>query len=170
MDLLFKTASARELSPERLTELEKWFLEYFGHVPYDFASPDWFITAEEEGALVGRVGIIDRTVSVEGQAVPIGGITGLITDPAKRKLGIARALMDRAIFFMVEELGVRFGFLLCREEIVSYYERLGWTVVPGPTSFDQKDGKKIWPKRTMVLGLKGDRWPEGPIDLCGLPW
>ena len=170
MKYRFETASAESISTEQHTELEKWFLDYFGQVPYDFATPDWFITAREEGILAGRVGIIERTVSVKGQTIPIGGITGLITDPEKRKLGIAKALMDRAIAFMADELGVRYGFLLCREEIVTYYERLGWTVAPGQTSFDQKDGKRIWPKRTMVLGLKGDSWPEGPIDLCGLPW
>jgi len=67
-------------------------------------------------------------------------------------------------------LGVEFGLLVCEEDVVPFYERLGWQVVEGPLTFDQPGGQATWPAVVMVLPCGGKAWPEGMIDLCGLPW
>jgi len=36
--------------------------------------------------------------------------------------------------------------------------------------FDQAAGKVTWPLITMVLACRESTWPEGSIDLRGLPW
>ena len=69
-----------------------------------------------------------------------------------------------------DELQVAFGLLICDECMIPFYSRLGWQVVEGPLMFDQPGGKVVFDDVTMVLPCAGENWPEGTIDLCGLPW
>ena len=78
--------------------------------------------------------------------------------------------MERAAVFMRDELKVEAGLLICSDQRVPYYGRLGWQVVAGSLLTDQPQGKVVMTVNTMAL-LWGERlWPAGPIDLCGLPW
>jgi predicted acetyltransferase len=159
-----------DLSLEQRKELEQWFQKEFGHIPYQWASPNWYAFARIENMLVSCLGIVERVVSVNGQPLRLAGISGVMTYPEWRGRGIASALLEEAVAFIRNELGMQFGLLLCREEVSSLYARLDWKVVEGPTMFDQSTGKKIYPRLTMILPCGEKEWPPGPIDLCGLPW
>ena len=79
-------------------------------------------------------------------------------------------MLGRAAEFMKNDLGVAFGFLLCRREVSSVYAKMGWITVAGPTTFTRAGVAATYPNETMILPLAERRWPSGPIDMLGLPW
>jgi GNAT superfamily N-acetyltransferase len=162
--------SKSHLSSQVRAELEDWFSREFGHTPYHWASPDWYVVALLDSILVGRLGIVERSVAVGAHTVPVGGVSGVITHQEWRGRGIAPAVLGRAIDFIASELGVDFALLLCRQEIAPFYARLGWKLTQGATTFLQPTGKAVYPKLTMVYACGEERWPDGDVDLCGFPW
>lgn len=168
--LEIKVAAASLMSSELLRELDDWFDQQFGHIPYEWANPEWYVFARRERGLVGRLSIVQRQVSVADQQLRVGGIGGVTTKPEFRRRGIATALLLRAATFIRDELRVEFGLLLCQREVASVYARIGWVPVPGPTRFSQSPGTHSYPGDTMILRCSDRDWPPGPIDLCGLPW
>ena len=158
------------LSSTQLTELEEWFRQEFGHIPYQWATPDWYVLALMDSVLVSRLGIIERVVSVGQRSVRVAGISGIITHPEWRGRKIASAVLNKAVEFIKSKMDVEFALLLCRQEVAPVYVRLGWMLVDGPTTFWQPAGEVTYPKLTMVLECGKKSWPTGPIDLGGLPW
>lgn len=162
--------SESSLSSQRRAELEDWFCREFGHTSYYWDSPEWYVVALLDSILVGRLGIVERGVSVGEYTILVGGVSGVITHREWRRLGIARAVLDRAVGFIRGELGAEFALLLCRQEVAPFYARLGWELTRGVTTFLQPTGKVVYPRLTMIYACGQERWPDGDVDLCGLPW
>ncbi len=91
--------SAKVMSPERKQELVRWFKKEFGKIPFQWADPDWYVLALSGSKLVGRVGIIERKILIDGCFLEIAGISGVITDQEKRKSGIGTAMLKGAAAF-----------------------------------------------------------------------
>jgi len=165
-----KINSVGDLSSEQRKELEEWFQEEFSNRPYKWTAPNWYVTAWIDRTLIGRAGIIQRDVLVGQRSIRVGGISGIITRPKWRRHGVASAIIDKAVTFIKDELGVQFGLLLSKEKVAPLYTRFGWKPVEWPTTFKQPSGPTTYHKLTMVIPCSGNEWPSGPIDLCGLPW
>jgi aminoglycoside 2'-N-acetyltransferase I len=159
-----------ETEPELRKTLQEWFHREFGKTGFTWAAPDYYVISEVGDELIGRLGIFDREVDVEGARIRVGGIGGVITKPEWRLRGVARDLLTRAAGFMREELGVDFALLLCRREVGPVYAKLGWASVAGPTIFMQPSGMATYPRDTMALRFTARPWPPGTIDMRGLPW
>ncbi len=160
----------KDLSSEREAELRQWFQNEFGSIPLQWSKPEWYVLAFSQSNLIGRVGILKRSISVEGTPFEIAGITGMITGLEWRGLRIGTRMLERATEFIRDEMQVAFALLLCRMRVASFYAKLGWKSVEGPTVFEQPSGKVVFPRLTMVLQTGNTPWPKGTIDLCGLPW
>ena len=156
-----------------LTEAERrqlsWPWDAFER-DFEWSEPDWCVLVWANGQVVSQLAIVERVGLVAGRPVKLGGLGNVIALPAWRGRGFTSAALRRAAAFMCQELGVEFGLLVCEEDVVPFYERLGWQVVEGPLTFDQPGGQATWPAVVMVLPCGGKAWPEGMIDLCGLPW
>jgi predicted acetyltransferase len=150
-------------------DLRDWFEEEFGRADR-WALPDYYVLLSEDGQLVGRLGLLDTKVSVEGEVIRVGGIGGVATKPNFRHRGVASAMLTRAAELMKNELLVDFGLLLCRHEVSPVYAKMGWTIVLGPTTFTRAGVKATYPNDTMILKLATKEWPPGAIDMLGLPW
>ncbi len=161
---------SKDLSSERRSELEQWFEKEFGHIPFQWTSPSWYVLALSDSTLIGRLGIIERKASVNGKLLEVAGVSGVITRSEWRRRGVARNMVKNAVEFIANRLNINFALLLCRQEVVPVYTKLGWEIVDGPTTFDQPNGKRMYPKLTMIFECGKEQWPIGPIDLCGLPW
>ena len=161
---------AKNLSSERSSELSRWFDKEFGKIPFQWTEPDWYVLALSDSTLIGRVGIIERKVSINGYLLEIAGISGVITGVEWRGLGVATDMLKSAAEFIYNPLKISYCLLLCRSKVAPFYAKLGWKIIDGPTTFDQPSGKAIFPKLTMILECGEKQWPKGPIDLCGLPW
>jgi GNAT superfamily N-acetyltransferase len=161
-----------ELTKTERTYIDAWLIQQFSEeaAEYAWSDVDWHVLLRVNGQLVSHVEIVERTGTVDGQPVKLGGIGSVVTLPEWRGQGLAAATLERAAAFMREELQVAFGLLICGQNMMPFYSRLGWQVVDGPLVFDQPGGKVVFDDVTMVLPCAGEDWPEGTIDLCGLPW
>jgi aminoglycoside 2'-N-acetyltransferase I len=161
-----------ELTESERTYIDAWLIQQFGEESHDYAwsDVDWHVLLRVDDQLVSHVEIVERTGTVDERPVKLGGIGGVVTLSEWRGRGLATAVLGRAATFMRDELRVAFGLLICGQKMIPFYSRLGWQVVAGPLVFDQPGGKVVFDDVTMVLPCAGADWPEGTIDLCGLPW
>ena len=165
-----RVSSLKGIPSATLSALDLMFEREFGKDPCVYSDPDWFVMGLIDDTVVSRVGILKRVVSAGDEVVVVGGISGVTTLPEYRGHGYASSLLKCAHRFMREELPTNFGLLICNARLEAYYERLGWRVVPGPTTYAQPGGTEVCRGLTMVLECGRVHWPAGPIDLCGYPW
>ena len=81
------------------------------------------IVARDRGQLVSTAQIFDRTINLDGQAVPMGGIGSVFTLEEYRHKGVASALMRLAVDTMVRE---GFEVSLLFAERLTFYNQFGW--------------------------------------------
>jgi aminoglycoside 2'-N-acetyltransferase I len=161
-----------ELTESERAYIDAWLIQQFAEESgdYEWSDVDWHVLLRVDGRLVSHAEIVERMGTVDGHPVSLGGIGGVVTLPEWRGRGLATATLERAAAFMRDDLRVAFGLLICDERMIPFYSRLGWQVVGGPLTFDQPGGKVVFDDVTMVLPCTDEDWPEGTIDLCGLPW
>jgi predicted GNAT family N-acyltransferase len=135
-----------------------------------WAQSDWHVLVWEGEEIVSHVEIVERTASVGGWPVRLGGIGGVSTLKAWRKRGLAEAALKVAVNTLRDPLGVDFGLLVCSEGMIPYYSKFGWKSIGGPMWIDQPKGRVLYKSPIMVLAVCKDEWPDGEIDLCGRPW
>lgn len=170
MDIEIK--SAKDLSRTDLKDIHNLIVGVF---PSDisnqkWAEIDWHVLINEQDHIVTHVGIVERRVTVGGNPVSVGGISAVGTLSKWCGRGYASSALKHAATFIREELKLKFGLLMCNEELVPLYQRLAWKIVESPLVYDQPSGKVKHDLKTMVLCCSLKEWPEGPIDLCGFPW
>lgn len=131
----------------------------------------WRVLGWDDGRIVSHVGIMDRTIAVGGVPVHVAGIRSVMTLPSVRGRGYASCAMTRAAEFIDAEMPkAEHGLLLCLDVRVPLYARLGWSIVPSRTVFEQPEGPTASQVNTMVKPFRGRPWPAGEVDLQGLPW
>lgn len=133
------------------------------------APAQWYMLAFVEGGLVSVLEVVRRRGVVGGDPVTLGLLGGVITAPRWRGQGYGSALLKRAAGFICGEIGCEFGFLVCGEGLVAFYERLGWQLVPNAYVYDQPRGKTEGHLKPMVFPCRGQGFPQGRVDLEGLP-
>lgn len=141
-----------------------------------WAPPTWLALIREPGGrLIGRAGVLERTVLWGGVPTPVGGVSSVSTDPDSRGQGVASAAVSTLATFLCAELGATAGLLLASRMGAPLYQRLGWQVVDAPLQCEQPDGPLLWTstfadKPAMAWTCAPNALPAGPIDLQGLPW
>ncbi|MFX1487204.1 MAG: GNAT family N-acetyltransferase, partial [Promethearchaeota archaeon] len=144
--------------------------EEFGNIPIQWAQPEYYVRSTSDSEIIRRVNILERKISFNKHSLNVGGITGVITRSECTRNGIGSCMLKNTAVFISSDFNIDFGLLLCRDEVASFYEKLGWKVVDGPTSFYQPQGKMIFPRLMMVFERGQIPWQTGAIDLCALPW
>ena len=174
MDLSIVIKRANELTPAEQQGVDTVTGQAFagdsGGQDYTYTGGDWQAMGSLEGKIVASLGIVDRDATAGGLPVRLGGIGGVSTHPEWQRRGLGSALIQSANAFLQDELKVDFGLLVCSEKRSHFYAGLGWQVVKGPLLVDQPSGKVELKAVTMILPCAQQTWPEGVIDLCGLPW
>jgi GNAT superfamily N-acetyltransferase len=141
-----------------------------------WSEPAWLaLVRAPDGRLVGRAGVLERTVRWNGQPVKVGGVSSVSTDPAFRGQGVASATVTRVMTFACQQLGVFAGLLLAARMGIPLYTKLGWQIVPGELDCEQPRGRLTWTaefpdKPPMAWLCQPASVEPGPIDLQGLPW
>lgn len=142
----------------------------FGNDSMVYDIPEWYALGFLEKEPVTHAGILHRNIIIGGTPLQIGGISFVVTEPDFRGRGYARVIMDQAIAFVKDDLGLSFCLLTCKPRLESLYTGWGWQTVPGPTVFMQPSGPRGCGGLTMIYRCTEKAWPDGKIDLCGLPW
>jgi GNAT superfamily N-acetyltransferase len=131
---------------------------------------DLHLFVDVDGRPVTHVGLLQHTISVDGRPVKVCGVGAVVTTRTAHGQGYASHAMRHVKSLMCDEWGVDFGLLFCRDPLVSFYERLGWQLLKEPVEIEQPSGAINFPLNVMVLPCKAESWPEGRIQLNGLPW
>jgi GNAT superfamily N-acetyltransferase len=138
--------------------------------PIEWADSDWMVLGRVDGVIVTQLGLLKREIRVGTVLVPVGGVGGVATHPARQHRGFSTALLRAAAQFMQTELNVSFGLLVCADESQPFYAHLGWKTIATELWFTGKEKRRRLQTPVMILPLSKHDWPEGEIDLCGLPW
>lgn len=113
--------------------------------------------------------MVIREISIDEQHFKAAGINNVITPKKFRGKGFSKNTLLETKKFLFEDLNLDLGLLLCADDLVPFYKRLGWYKVDCPVYFDQSTEKKIWAANTMLLTNERTLYPQN-IDLNGLPW
>ena len=162
-----------DLSQETKAQLDAAIHQEFGHIPIvaqtQWASPDWTIILYENEEIATFYNIVERVIRVDGKSLKIGGINNVITPPAFRKRGFATKTLSETRHLIFDELDCEMGVLLCADDLIPFYQRLGWYKVDCPVYFEQHDGTKLWGANAMFLSEVDQIVPK-EVHLAGWPW
>jgi GNAT superfamily N-acetyltransferase len=169
---LMKIRVDDKVSDEERRELFGWGEDIFvvEGLNLRWRSKDLHLFVDVDGRPVTHVGLLQHTISVDGRPVKVGGVGAVVTALASHGKGYASHAMRYVKTLMCEEWGVDFGLLFCRDQLVSFYERLGWQLLKVPVEIEQPSGTTTFPLNVMVLPCRAEAWPEGRVNLNGLPW
>ena len=162
--------SAEELPVGHAALVETIYQREFGWDRLIYAAPQWYLLGTHAGTLIGSVRMLERVITAGDVPVRVGGITSGVTEPAYRCQGVARKLVADAAGFLRDDRHLPFALLTCNRRLRPLYDKLGWRIVQGPTTYAQPDGPRTCPGLTMIYRCGSADWPKGPIDMCGLPW
>jgi hypothetical protein len=139
---------------------------------FQWAPPQWSVLGwTAEGRLITHVGIVTREGTLDAVPVKIGGIGSVKTHPQAQGRGYASAALRRAATALEDDHHVDFSLLVCQEQLLPFYERLGWLSFPGRLIVEQPGGSIVFTvNHPMVLPGVCPAPHEGVIDLRGLPW
>ncbi len=138
----------------------------------EWAAHQWGVVGRDaEGAALCYVGVVLHDARWNDRAVRVGGIGGVKTHPASRRLGLATTAIRRALDFFHGQGDVHFGLLVCEPGLVPFYERLGWRKFPGDLLVTQKQATVPFTfNLPMTTPLRLQEPLTGSIDLLGPPW
>ncbi|HEX6946776.1 MAG TPA: GNAT family N-acetyltransferase [Acidimicrobiia bacterium] len=123
------------------------------------------------GWLVSYVGVLTREALHDGNPVLIGGIGGVKTHPDHRGMGLAALGMEKATQWLFEHAKADFGLLVCQDELLGYYGRMGWKVFEGTLLTKQRGEKTVFTfNRVMTRDMVATAPTTGVLDLQGPAW
>ena len=172
IDPIVEIKTVKSLTPEESEEVFKLLTVVFEAdiSTWNWTPDDWRLLVRVEDKLVSHIAIIERTCLVNGKPVKVGGVGGVGTHPEWRGHGLASLAMVQAAEFLTNGLKVEFGVLFCDQEMVPYYQRLGWRMIDAPVYFSMHDSKMQSDSPAMYLPGTKPYWPSGDVDVCGYPW
>jgi len=172
----FTVLNIEIIQTDNLTEAQKeklfgWGDDIFGadDLNLSWRPKDLHFLLQVLGETVSHVGVLTHEVTIDGNAVSVGGVGGVVTSPAWQKRGYARTLMQHAARFF-ESAQVEAGFLFCLRRRVPFYESQGWRLVKYPVLIQQPSGEMLAPLEAMMLPIGERSWPEGETKLNSFPW
>jgi predicted acetyltransferase len=125
----------------------------------------------DEDRLVCHVGALVRTALIDGHSVQVGGIGGVMTAPARRRQGHARAALTAMRHHLIDERQVAFSLLFCAADLRPFYGQLGWKLFGGTPLVEQQNTTvEFTLNRAMVQDGTEVAPDEGALDLRGPPW
>ena len=127
------------------------------------------MTATAGGNDLSIAGVVERDGAVGGQGARLGLLGGVLTLPAFRGRGLGREVVGRATRLIEDELGCDFGVLMCGDELVGFYEGLGWKHVPNAMEYERFGTTRLVEINAMVYECGKRSLPPGTIELKGLP-
>jgi len=178
-----RASAEREVRPEEHRAISALLIDAFPRAAAHFATASWWGARPEyrlwleeaDGTVVAHLDVERRVIGVGDRDVLVAGIGEVATHPARRGQGLGRRLMEELRPVLRRELPVPFGLLACLDEVVGYYERVGWLRLDQPTRFLHPESRTWVGHRgpTLILPAQAtvDEWPrDGEIDLRGMPW
>jgi aminoglycoside 2'-N-acetyltransferase I len=170
-------SGSRLIAKGERARIMAWHQAEFSHLPiqgrYEWETGhDLDLLLRVNGTLVGSVGLIKRRVRLDGNGATIGGVLGLVIDPAWRRRGLGARLMREAHRAIFERLEADFGFLFCKMDLLGFYGSLGWTALSCPVMVEKGGETVLWSESAMILNKERgfDSASIQSIDIQGKPF
>lgn len=133
------------------------------------------LSHDQTGQLIGHLSLARRQIEIGTQSALIGGIGAVAILPDMQGQGVGRELLSALKSVLLRDMPVEFGFLQCRDAVIGFYERGGFTRLQQQVRSLDPDHREwqIDDVAAMILpALKPlDAWPRhGIVDLKGMPW
>jgi predicted acetyltransferase len=175
MDIRIEIVTEADLDQAAAEVINYWAVKAFedhegGYENCQWAPADWRILVFADDQLVSFLKVTEREVCAGSQRLMVAGLGDVVTLPEWRGRGLAGLALRRLNEALGERDDIEFGMLMCLPELVPYYGRFGWQAVAERIVYTQAWGKETSAEVTMVLSPHGKTWPDGPIDVNGLPW
>jgi GNAT superfamily N-acetyltransferase len=131
--------------------------------------------ADSTGRPVAHLAVERRLIDVGGTEVLVAGIGEVAVSPELQGRGLGAVLMDEFRGRLQTEFAGDYGFVQCGEQVLGFYRSAGWTPVPNVVRhLDPGDERTVregvWPALVMAGQRPLTEWPDGLVDLRGLPW
>jgi aminoglycoside 2'-N-acetyltransferase I len=157
------------------SEYEEGWGQWSPKTGYGYARGELHALARSRGQLLGYAATARRFIGVGPKEVLIAGTGGVITRKDARGTGVGRQVLAALQEANREFAPVEYGFLGCREEVVPFYEACGYTRLNQLTiDVSPQDAMTVIRSDGPTLICAGTKpissWPDGTIDLRGLPW
>ncbi len=131
----------------------------------------WFVMRQQDVGIVAVTGLLTRDIHVGESQIRVAGIGGVATAASHRRRGCAHRLINAVTAFVRTEIDVEFLVLQCQPELIAFYAAMGWRAVDQSLFCTQSDGElHRSPELPMVFALGHPPWPDGSINMNGLPW
>jgi GNAT superfamily N-acetyltransferase len=177
MELAFQFLDVGKIEPQTRKEIE--ILDHLAYSdakpgkenwPSEWANPSWMILGRLDGLLVSQLCLLKREILVGGKKVETAGVGGVATHPDWQRKGFAKQLMHYTETILRNELQCPFALLLCDGMPCSIYRNAGWKDAAEYIVY--REDRISYPFKTnvMVFETSKSTFPQGEIDLCGLPW
>jgi predicted N-acetyltransferase YhbS len=124
----------------------------------------WLVFASS-GELIAHTALHDKTISVAGCDLRIGGIAEVCVAHHFRGRGLVKNMLAEAHAWMRAE-GIPFAMLFGHPRV---YTSSGYKVIDNPILSESSLVQTLNPfkGKPMVLPLSGTPWPPGPVSLRG---
>ena len=125
----------------------------------------------DEERLICHVGALVRSALIDRRSVLVGGIGGVMTAPARRRQGHARAALTAMRRHLIDAQRVAFSLLFCAADLHPFYGKLGWKLFEGAPLVEQLNMTVAFTlNRAMVQDGIEAAPTGGRLELKGPPW
>jgi GNAT superfamily N-acetyltransferase len=170
----FEIRQVRELSAEESHDLFAWGENIFGtdlNLTYRPKNGEEVrFVLYDAGHPVSHAAVLRHHARANGRPVLIGGIGGVVTNPAAHRRGHAARLVQHATTLLREEWKVDFALLFCIDRMKPYYERLAWRKLECEVLIDQPTGEILSPFHVMTMSFTPEFETINSIDLDSASW
>jgi nodulation protein A len=131
--------------------------------------------ADDTGRPVAHLAVERRLVGIGDDEYLLAGIGEVAVSPDMQGHGLGATLIGELRTRLRTEFTADFGFLLCGDRVEGFYRRAGFTRVANPVRYlDTQDERTVREDTSPTMVMAGRRpladWPDGLVDLRGLPW
>ncbi|MBS9525259.1 GNAT family N-acetyltransferase [Litoribacter alkaliphilus] len=135
-----------------------------------WSTPHWVIMNRQDSDIAMYYNVVERKVNFDNTQIFVAGINNVITHPDYQGKGFASRTLKHTRDFIFNTLKAEFGLLLCGDELVDFYKKLGWHKFPGNLIVEQPEiGPIQWSSNVMLMPKSRiSHYQE--INLNGLPW
>ena len=123
-----------------------------------------------DGEFAGFAHVFPRLGRADDTPVLMGCLGTVMTAKKFQASGVGSTTVEKAGEIIFNNLQADLGVLLCKTELVPFYERLSWCTLSGPVLAEQPAGSIRWPYEAMVLLRGSEKSMPSALDLCGLPF
>lgn len=183
MDIEIRIKDDSTITDKELKDIEQLFNnEYTDEddvwekdAPYGFSPSDIRAMAYMNGKLIGHVGAEKRWISVGKSKVKVAGIGGVLVEKDYRGFGIAKKLIHQLIDNLQQKEYAHFGYLGCREEVVTFYSSCGFKRINRTETVKKNYSNEDMTRSSfpiLICSITKDvsAFPAGNIHLHGTAW